>query len=114
MLPKKYRLSKNDIEKVFKVKKRFQGNFLLLKIKPNSLPFSRFSVIVPISVSKKSSQRNRIKRLIRESLRKKLVKIKPGIDGILMANPKILGRGYWEIDEEIKKILIEAKIINSR
>lgn len=110
MLPKQNRLSQKEIKQIFKKNKTFQGETLILKIMPNSLPLPRFSVIVPIKVSKKSTKRNKIKRQIREILRKKLPQIKPGFDGIFIANSKILEKNYWEIDEEIEKLLNKAEI----
>jgi ribonuclease P protein component len=110
VLPKENRLSKKEIRQVFKRGKVIYGDLFLLKVCLNSLNLSRFSIIVPKKVAKKATQRNRIKRLARESLRKKLPKIKPGFDGVFIATSKILEKDYWEIDEEIEKLLNKAGI----
>ncbi|HOK35178.1 MAG TPA: ribonuclease P protein component [Candidatus Pacearchaeota archaeon] len=112
MLPSQNRLSKKEVEKIFKKNKTFQGNFLLLKTKKNSLLVSRFSVIIPLKVSKKSTQRNKLKRQIREILRENLTNIKPGFDCVFIATPKIIGKKYKEIKEETEKLLKKAEMIN--
>lgn len=114
MLPKQNRLSKKDIEKIFKKNKNFRGEFFILKIRPNFLPFSRFSVIVPLKVSKQATKRNKIKRRTREILRKNLLKIKPGFDGVFIATPKIIGKKYKEIEEEIENLLRLANILEEK
>ena len=129
MLPKKNRLKKKEVEDVFKKGRAYRGDFLLLKLvdrshfvprrfkasmnlgcEPASIE-SRFAAIVPMKVSKKAVKRNRIKRLIRENLRKKLPRIKDGFDGIFMALPDSLEKNYWEIGKEVEQVLQKAKLI---
>ena len=85
VLPKENRLSKKEVELVLKKGRTYRGFFLILKYWKNKLSsedkrLSRFAVIVPLKVSKKATKRNRIKRLIRENLRKRLSQIRPGFD----------------------------------
>jgi len=84
MLPKKLRLPKKEVEKVFKEGKVISGNFLILKWKNISFPYSLFGVIVPLSFSKKSSQRNKIKRQIQAILQNLLSKVKEGFEFLLI------------------------------
>lgn len=109
MLPKEYRLNKREVEVVFKNGKSIEDGFLILKFiknKEKKPKKPRFSVIVPVKVSKKVSKRNRIKRQIRESLRRRinLIKIKE-IDGLIIAKPQIFGKTYKEIDENLDKVI---------
>ncbi|MDD5551557.1 MAG: ribonuclease P protein component [Candidatus Pacebacteria bacterium] len=111
MLPSKNRLNKKEVETIFKKGESFKSDFLLLKIsKSKKQSPLRFSVIVPIKVSKKSTERNKIKRRIRESLRKKIKNTKE-VDGIIMAFPEILGKPYQEIDEELDKLLKASNLL---
>lgn len=111
MLPKENRLSKKETNKVFKKGKKIFGDFLVLRIVPNSLNLSRFTVVVPKKNFKKATQRNKIKRLIRESLRKKLLRIKKGFDGIFIATSLTLNKDYQEIEKEVEKLLRFANIL---
>lgn len=79
---------------------------LNVKIKPNDLEENRFHIVVSTKVSKKAVQRNKIKRRIREILRKMDLPI--GYDIIIYTNKKIIGKTY----QEIKQVL-EEKIQNS-
>lgn len=122
MLPKQNRLPTKEIKRIFKEGKNFKSRFLLLKLAPESLEAQeaceaeearnppQFTVVVPMKVSKKATKRNRIKRLIRESLRKKIDKVEPGTNGIIMGLPHIIDKNYKEIDEEVKNLLNKSGI----
>lgn len=109
MLKKENRLHKREVELVFKKGSNIKEGFLILKYLENKEKdplVPRFAIIVPTKVSKKPTKRNRIKRQIRESLRKKIDKINnKSIDGLIIALPEILEKDYWEIDKNIEKIL---------
>lgn len=65
MLPKRHKLSKKDFDILndFKKKKVFQNLFSLVYTK-NSEKLSKISVVVSKKISKKSTERNVLKRLI--------------------------------------------------
>src|SRR5260370_7394340 len=68
-----------DIDAVYKTGRRFHAKFFRIHVKPNTLPFSRFTVSVPKRVCI-AVLRNRWKRLLRESFRLGKEKIGPGPD----------------------------------
>lgn len=68
-----------DIDAVYKTGRRFHAKAFRIHVKPNSLPFSRFTVSVPKRVCT-AVLRNRWKRLLRESFRLSKEKIGPGLD----------------------------------
>jgi ribonuclease P protein component len=112
MLAKKNRLTKKkDFENVFKRGRSFKQDFLIFKIIENKLGQSRFSFIVSKKISKKAFLRNRVKRRISESVRLKIEKLRKGIDGILIALPKVEEKKFLEIDETIEKLFKKAKIL---
>lgn len=112
MLPKKFRLlKKKDFEKIHKFGKFFGQNFLAIKLVKNSLNVSRFGFLIGIKVSKKSTVRNKIKRRLRESVRLKLKRIKPGFDIVVFVRPEIAEKNYWEIDKAVEKIFEKAKLL---
>jgi len=109
MLPKENRLTKKrDFEKVLKRGKGFKQKTLFLKTVENNLPQSRFGIIVSKKTAKKATDRNKIKRQIREILRKKLNKIKKGYDLVLVVWPFLKEKSYQEklsiIEESLQKI----------
>jgi len=110
VLSKTHRLKKKEIENVFKKGRTYRGNFLILKIKKNSLPLSRWSFIVPLPAPRTIVKRNKLKRQLRENFRKKLKIIKSGFDGIILSLPVALKKKYWEVDKEIDKLLHLANL----
>ena len=104
MLPKKYRLkSKKEIDQLFKDGKAVRNSFLFLKYKENNLSNSRFAFSIGLKYSKNATERNRMKRILREALKTFIENIKPGFDGTFF-----LSNG---LNPEKKKIdLNDAKI----
>lgn len=105
---KKNRLRlKRDIEKVMRLGKSHKvsndqkNEMLLIKYYPHK-EYTRFTVIVPKKVAKKSVWRNRIKRIIREAARQLIKEGKiPNYDIIFIVRQNI----YTKKSTEIKKIL---------
>jgi len=101
MLALNNRLKKQkDFENVFKNGKGFKKKFLYLKINKNGLEFTRFGFVVSTKVSKKAVERNRLKRIFRDIVRKNLERVVPGLDAVIVANPGI----------EIKREVIEESL----
>lgn len=104
MLNKINRLTKDkDFNNVWK---RGQANFnkiIGVKIAANQQSSSRFGILVSVKISKKAVERNKIKRRIREIIRLRLDKIKPGYDVIIITLPSILNKNYQEIEESIDR-----------
>jgi ribonuclease P protein component len=91
MLAKKYRLSKRpDIEAVFKKGRRINHPLFVLYIMHNRLGYSRFAFPVSKKVSKKAVERNRIRRMERESVRVHYKDISAGNDVIIIATQRTL------------------------
>lgn len=86
MLKKKYRLTKKEIEEVFKNGKSldFYSELFYFKYLPNTLGYSRFAVIVPKKIVAKATGRNKIRRILYESLWKNWKQLPRGINGVLL------------------------------
>lgn len=112
MLSKKYRLQKDkDFDLVFKKGKNLDSEFLFLKLRKNDLEISRFGFILSKKISKNATVRNKIKRRLREVVRKELGNIKSGFDIIIVAKPRIVGKDYLEIREGVGGLLREAGLL---
>ena len=115
MLPKINRLKqKKDFERVSKKGRSFKEDFLVLRIVSNNLKINRFGFVVSQKISKLASQRNKIKRRLRELVKSKLPKLKKGIDGILIACPGLETKDFWEMEESINKLFKKAKITQEK
>lgn len=81
---------------------------LVIRVLPNNLEYSRFGIIVSRRVGK-AVVRNRIKRLIREVIRK--TALKPGYDIVFIARLPSAEAKYSQIEESIKDLLLNAGLI---
>ena len=88
MLQRKHRLTKSkDIQNTSARGRSFFSPNFVVKFKALETGPSRIAVVVSNYVSKKAVERNRIKRLIRESVRINLDKLKTG-DYVIIVRPK--------------------------
>ena len=104
MLPRIHRLSDwVEIDKVKRGKRYLSPLFVLFWIEDNGKKPSIFSFVCSKAVSGKSFLRNRIKRQMREIVRKKLDNIKPGLKILIVAKKEIAFKKHEEIETELLK-----------
>ena len=96
MLSKLYRLNKKrDFHRIYLSGNNFKRSFFNIRILQNNLDHVRIGIVIPNKACKKSSKRNRFKRILSEIIRK---------------NPKILAANYdiiiyfWQIPDQETKI----------
>ena len=86
MFAKKYRLAKaKDVKAALMRGRTFFNPLFNIKFRQGAV--SRFTVVVSTKVSKKAVARNRLKRVIRELLRKNMAQLLPG-DYAIIVKPK--------------------------
>ena len=111
MLTKRHRLlADKDFQKIWKRGRSFYAKNLGFKILTNSLGVSRFGISVGIKVSKRATDRNRLKRQIREIINSKMGKITPGFDIVITVLPAALGKKYVELLKDVESGLKYFKI----
>ncbi|MDD5696510.1 MAG: ribonuclease P protein component [Candidatus Pacebacteria bacterium] len=110
MLPKINRLKKKkDFEKIFHEGKSIKGPTTYFRILKTKEPSPRVGFIVSKKVSLKAVERNKIRRRMRESVRKVLSTLKGGWDIIIIASPRIKKSSFDEIRGEIEKAFKNIK-----
>ena len=103
MLSSKNRLrKKRDINKVFKSGKTVAGRFIFIKIIANRLENNRFAFVVSTKISHKAVVRNKIKRQLREIIKR--LEVENGFDFMIIAKPLIVGKNFQEIKQDIDEI----------
>src|SRR3989344_8680891 len=106
MLTQQNRLKKKtDFDRVFRNGKKIKEGVLVFWWAPNNLKISRFGFIVSKKVSKKAPTRNKIKRQLRELVRKKIIVLPKGIDGVFVGSPGLEKKDFREIEKIVNGIL---------
>jgi ribonuclease P protein component len=113
-LPKSRRLKHwQDFQTVYQQGKRFRHRHLLLRVLGNNKhQISRFGITVSQKVSKKATERNRIKRQIRAALSQLCPQLQPGFDVVIIVLPQGIGCKYERFLRELEQLLNQAKIIH--
>jgi ribonuclease P protein component len=105
-----YRLKKNaEFRAVYKRGKSFSNNLLVVYLYINKKSINRLGVSVSKKVGK-SVVRNRIKRLIKESVRlnSSCIKVENGYDLVFIARKASSGKSYVEINNSVKNLIRKA------
>src|SRR3990167_6434505 len=98
-LNKKNRLKKKqDFEAVFKKGKAVNGSFLFIKYKKNELDMPRFGFVVSAKVAGKAVERNKIRRILSETVRTRTGNL-GGYDIIVLVTKKIINANKKDIAE---------------
>ncbi len=107
-LPQKYRLTdKKDVGRVIKRGKILNSELFQIRFLANNLDFDRFVVITGLRFSKKATIRNKTKRQLNEIIRINILKVKSGLDIVLLARLKILDKKSEYIKEELINRLLK-------
>ncbi len=104
MLAKENRLKKRkEFEAIFERGKTIKGKNIIVKYLENRTGETKVGIIVSKKVSKKAVERNKIKRRLREAIRR--TDLKRGLSIIIIALPTIKDVPYVEIEKDVKKTL---------
>ena len=101
--PKEVRLLRPpEFRRVYDTGRRTNLDFLLAFVLPNGSAVSRIGVTVPRSVGG-SVERNRVKRRLREAVRKQLELLGPGWDVVFNARAAAKDRPYLAFEATVKR-----------
>jgi ribonuclease P protein component len=89
-------------DRVFKRGARHSGRLFLLVAAPNGLAYDRLGLAVSRRVGG-AVERNRARRLLRETFRRVERPAGPGADLVVVAHAEIVGRGQAEVDREFRE-----------
>ena len=112
MLPSPYKFAKEDFGKVETGGKVFQfGDFGVSLLDRKDNENSRFGFIVSNKISRDSTDRNRIKRALREAIRQSLWQTKRGANVLFLAKTTITKRSTEEIMRQVREALAKLGLI---
>lgn len=112
MLSASHRLRKDaDIKTLFAKGKGVFDSVCGLKYRPNSLPETRFAVVVGTTVSKRAVVRNQIRRRLREVIRARLPGLKPGFDAVLIVRKDAIGKSQEALARIVDGVLRRSPLV---
>lgn len=112
MLQKRNRLaSERDFNRIFKKGKTTNGNALSVRAVRNNLPESRVAFVVSTKVSKRAVIRNKLKRRLREIVRKQATELLPGLDIVVMTKVQTLALSSAELQQSMVELLKKARLV---
>jgi ribonuclease P protein component len=106
MLPKNSRLTKKEIEFLFKKSRSLSTPCFFLKVLKRKLPESRYCIIFSKQLKLKGVERNKVKRRIAESIRKNKELGPQGYDIAFIIKPLLLEKTRKEIEPVVHEALI--------
>lgn len=113
MLKKAFRLSRSkDIYVTSRQGRSFFSPYFVIKFVSGAEPTRRFTVIVSTKVSKLAVERNRIKRIIRETVRQALPKFKAG-DYVIIVKTAAAKKSAEDIRNQLNKLLTTVRLKSS-
>src|SRR5947209_18748691 len=105
MLPKSFRLTRSrDFSRARRAGRSAGSPLLVLYVLPKRPPDLRIGFSVSKKVGK-ATVRSRVKRLMRETVRHQLPRIRPGQDLVFIARPAAASATYAQIDETVCYLL---------
>lgn len=111
-MKRRFRLtSSTDFKRVRRLGKSYAHPLIVLVALPNEVDRPRFGIAAGRSLGK-AVQRNRAKRLLRESLRPLIPRISPGWDLLLMARGPMAGADYPQIQAALADLLERARLLS--
>lgn len=114
MFPLNYRLRhEKDVARVLKSKKGAFDSACGIKMTPNGLAISRFSVVVGKKVSKSAVVRNRIRRQYREIIRLRIPVITTGYDVLFLTAKPALVLDYAQKESGLVRTLRKAGLLTA-
>jgi len=109
MLKKEILRKKDDFKAIYKAGRSIPERYIVLFYRKNDLPFSRTAFLASKKVGN-SVQRNRAKRLMKESYRLNRDRFSPGYDLIFIARNTINGQQLRDVEKSMMSAVKRGKI----
>lgn len=113
MFAKNHRLAKTkDVKMAFAQGRSFFNPLFAVRFLVRPGHASRFTIVVSTKTAKKAVVRNRVKRILREFIRLRLVRFKDG-DYVITVKPKVFGEEEGAVLKQLEKFLIAKRLMDN-
>jgi ribonuclease P protein component len=102
--------STTDFERVRRFGKSYAHPFVVLVVLPNEMDQSRFGISAGRSIGN-AVQRNRAKRILRETVRPLIPAIATGWDLVILARKPMANARFDEIGAALTNLLTQARLL---
>lgn len=107
--PGTYRLRKTDeYSSVFAFRRVFRGRYFMLHYRPNEISTARLGLVVAKRLAKRASQRNLVKRIVREQFRQRRAEL-DAVDVIVRLREPVQDATRKMIHRDIVRLLDRLK-----
>lgn len=110
MLKKEVLRKKEDFNAIYKAGKSFPDRYIVLFCRKNDLPYNRTAFLASKKVGN-SVQRNRAKRLMKESFRLNRDRFRNGYDLIFIARNTITGKKLKDVNKSMMNAARKGNVI---
>jgi len=101
---------KTDFERVFKNGNKASNHYFVIRFLRNGMADCRFGIIISNKISKKATERNRIRRQIREAFNEILPNFKQKIDIVIVVLADVVKLNKKELKENILNLAKKNQI----
>lgn len=109
MLDKRHRLTaEKDFARLFSKGRAFHGRGVTVKAARSAVEGPRIGFVVSTKVAKRAVVRNKVKRRMREIVRKRLPSLLKGVDIAFMARAESVTMTFQEMERSIDDVLAKA------
>lgn len=102
--------NKKDFSNIYNKGKSTGDKYVVVFFRKNQLDYTRTAFLASKKVGK-SVQRNKARRLMKESYREIKASVKPGNDIIMIARNTINGATYFQVQKSLKNALSRVKLL---
>lgn len=111
MIAQKNRLKKADFEQIFRNGNKSYNQYCNIRYQANGLDYCRFAVIVSNKISKKATERNKVRRRIKAVLKENLSKFSGNYDIVITVLSPLTQLDFTQLRENFINLLKKIRLL---
>jgi len=111
MIAQKNRLKKADFEQIFQNGNKSYNQYCNIRYLSNGLDYCRFAVIVSNKISKKATERNKVRRRVKAVLQNNLSNFSNNYDIIITILSPLAKLDYNKLQENLLNLLKNNRLL---